>query len=77
MRVRSFIDFQTRFNPLKRFIAWILIGISASQLGKGPCHIFLSRSLFLSLSLTVTEPLSFLSLSLCLPALSSERHLDP
>jgi hypothetical protein len=32
MRVRTFIDFRVRFSPIKRFIAWILAGISASQL---------------------------------------------
>lgn len=42
MRVRTYIDFTTRFNPLKRFIAWILVGISASQLGKPPASSCLS-----------------------------------
>lgn len=33
MRARTWVDSRTRFNPLKRLIAWLLIGISASQLG--------------------------------------------
>ena len=33
MRARTWVDATTRFNPFKRLIAWLLIGISASQLG--------------------------------------------
>lgn len=33
MRARTWVDARTRFNPFKRLIAWLLIGISASQLG--------------------------------------------
>lgn len=32
MRVRTWVDNRVRFNLLKRFIAWLLVGISASQL---------------------------------------------
>lgn len=32
MRMRTFIDASTRHNPFVRFIAWILAGVSASQL---------------------------------------------
>lgn len=31
-RTRTFIDYGTHINPFKRLIAWILVGISASQL---------------------------------------------